>query len=156
MRLSWSRDVWRGVWVCVLLALIGCRGDAHYVVPEGPMPPNTVLLSQMMRELSATPGFTDALLAELDKGGKRGPALLTPALLKRLRELILGKDWQGLDRFPGWTMREINPTVGVISRVATKHPETAAGTPSGAPGEAGRNRADAGKIAEYLDLGSYS
>ncbi len=33
---------------------------------------NTVLLSQMMRELSATPGFTDALLARLDTGGKKG------------------------------------------------------------------------------------
>ena len=120
------------------------------------MPANTVLLSQMMRELSATPGFTDALLAQLDKGGKKGPALMTPALIKRLRELILGKDWQGLDRFPGWTMREVNPTVGVISRVATKHPESAAGTPSGAPGEAWPSGADKGVIAEYLDLGGYS
>src|ERR1700689_5896860 len=132
MRLSWSRDVWHGVWVCVLLALIGCRGDANCVVSEGPMPANTVLLSQMMRELSATPGFTDALLAQLDKGGKKGPALMTPALIKRLRELILGKDWQGLDRFPGWTMQEGNPAVGVISR-GGKQPETAVGAPSGAP-----------------------
>ena len=100
------------------------------------MPPNTVLLSQMMRELSATPGFTDALLAQLDKGGKKGPALMTPALIKRLRELILGNDWQGLDRFPGWTMREVNPTVGVISKVAAKHPDAAPGTPVGAPNEA--------------------
>jgi hypothetical protein len=110
----------------------------------------------MMRELSATPGFTDTLLAQLDKDGKKGPALMTPALIKRLRELILGKDWHGLDRFPGWTMREVNPTVGVISRVATKYPGTAAGTPSGAPGEAWPSGAGAGVIAEYLDLGSYS
>ncbi|MGH9597130.1 MAG: hypothetical protein ACRD3K_10070, partial [Edaphobacter sp.] len=130
----------RGVCVSVLLALMGCRGTT-YAVPEEPMPPNTVLLSQMMRELSATPGFTDALLAQLDKGEKKGPALMTPALMKRLRELILGKDWQGLDRFPGWTMREVNPAVGVISRVV-KQPETSAG--------------NAGSIAEYLDLGSYS
>jgi hypothetical protein len=116
------------------------------------MPPNTVLLAQMMRELSATPGFTDALLAQLDKGEKKGPALMTPALMKRLRELILGKNWQGLDRFPGWTMQEINPAVGVISRVATK-PEAPVGTPSGAPNEVA---ASAGPIAEYLDLGSYA
>ena len=76
------------------------------------MPPNTVLLSQMMRELSATPGFTDALLAHLDQGAKKGPALMTPALMKRLRELILGKDWQGLDRFPGWTMEAVNRRLG--------------------------------------------
>jgi len=87
-----SKSVFRGVCVSILLALIGCRTEAHYVVPEEPMPPNTVLLSQMMRELSATPGFTDALLAQLDKDGKKGPALMTPALLKKLRELILGKD----------------------------------------------------------------
>src|SRR5271154_6757703 len=156
MRCALSGRVCRGVCVGVLLAVIGCRTEAPYVVPEAPMPPNTVLLSQMMRELSATPGFTDALLAQLDKGGKKGPALMTPELIKRLRELILGKDWQGLDRFPGWTMREVSPTVGVISRVATKHPESAAGTPSGAPGEAWPSGARDGVIAEYLDLGSYS
>ena len=73
------------------------------------MPPNTILLSQMMRELSAQPGFTEALIHQLDKGGKKGPALLTPDLIDELRKRILGEDWQGLDRFPGWTMREINP-----------------------------------------------
>jgi hypothetical protein len=155
MRLSLSTGVRRGVRVSVLLAVIGCRTESPYVVPEEPMPPNTVLLSEMMRELSATPGFTDALLAQLDKGGKKGPALMTPALVKKLRELILGKDWQGLDRFPGWTMQEVNPTVGVISRVAAKHPETSTGTPVGAPTEAWPT-ATTGEVAEYLDLGSYS
>jgi hypothetical protein len=110
----------------------------------------------MMRELSATPGFTDALLAQLDKRGKKGPALMTPKLIKRLRELILGNDWQGLDRFPGWTMQEVNPAVGVINKVVTKHPATPVGTPSGAPTEAWPSGADKGAIAEYLDLGSYS
>ena len=155
MRLSLSKGVCRGVYVSVLLAAIGCRTEAPYVVPETPMPPNTVLLSQMMRELSATPGFTDALLATLDKGAKKGPALMTPKLIKRLRELILGGDWQGLDRFPGWTMQEVNPAVSVINKVVTKHPETPVGTPSGAPTEAPPN-ADKGVVAEYLDLGSYS
>ncbi len=155
MRLSLSRGVCRGVYVSVLLAAIGCRTEAPYVVPETPMPPNTVLLSQMMRELSATPGFTDALLATLDKGAKKGPALMTPKLIKRLRELILGGDWQGLDRFPGWTMQEVNPAVSVINKVVTKHPETPVGTPSGSPTEAPTS-ADKGVVAEYLDLGSYS
>ncbi len=86
------------------------------------MPPNTVLLSQMMRELSSTPGFTEAMLAQLGDGdrkdGKKGPALLTPALIDHLRKLIVGKEWQGLDRFPGWTMREINPTVKMVAKVA--------------------------------------
>src|SRR5271170_1655213 len=155
MRLSLSKGVCRGVYVSVLLAVIGCRTEAPYVVPEQPMPPNTVLLSQMMRDLSATPGFTDALLAKLDQGGKKGPALMTPKLIKRLRELILGGDWQGLDRFPGWTMQEVNPAVDVINKVVAKHPETPVGTPSGAPTEAPAS-ADKGVVAEYLDLGSYS
>jgi hypothetical protein len=155
MRVSLSNRVRRGVCVGVLLALFGCRTEAPYVVPETPMPPNTVLLSQMMRELSATPGFTDALLAQLDKGGKKGPALMTPKLIKHLRELILGNDWQGLDRFPGWTMQEVNPAVGAINKVVTKHPDTPVGTPSGSPTEAPVS-ADKGVIVEYLDLGSYA
>ena len=48
----------------------------------------------------------------------------------------MANDWQGLDRFPGWTMQEVNPAVGVINKVVTKHPETPVGTPSGAPTEA--------------------
>ena len=156
MRVSLSKGVRRGVCVGVLLALIGCRAEAPYVVPETPMPPNTILQSQMMRELSATPGFTDALLAQLDRGGKHGPALMTPRLIKRLRELILGNDWQGLDRFPGWTMQEVNPAVNVINKVVTKHPETPVGTPSGAPTEKWPSGADKGVVAEYLDLGSYA
>jgi hypothetical protein len=151
-----SAKACRAVCGVVLLVAIGCKGaDVSYVVPEEPMPPNAVMLSEMMRELSATPGFTDALLAQLDKGGKKGPALMTPALLKKLRELILGKDWQGLDRFPGWTMQEVNPTVGVITRVAAKRPGTSPGTPSGAPTET-LPAARSGQIAEFLDLGSYS
>jgi hypothetical protein len=76
--------------------------------------------------------------------------------VKKLRELILGGDWQGLDRFPGWTMQEVNPAVDVINKVVTKHPETPPGTPSGAPTEKWPSGADKGVIAEYLDLGSYS
>ncbi len=104
-----------------MLTLSGCR--SHYIPPEQPMPPNTVLLSQMMRELSAQPGFTQDLLKQLEgaKDGRRGPALLTPALIDELRKRILGKDWQGLDRFPGWTMREINPTVRLADRLVGKN-----------------------------------
>jgi hypothetical protein len=98
--------------LCTLLTASGCR--RAYVVPEAPIPPNTILLSQMMRELSAQPGFTEALLAEIDKDGK--------------------KDWQGLDRFPGWTMREINPAVHVITDIAEK----------------------SDPARDYLDVGPYS
>jgi hypothetical protein len=118
------------------------------------MPPNTVLLSAMMRELSATPGFTDALLAKIEKGGKNGPALMTPELMKRLRELILGKDWQRLDRFPGWTMQGVNPAVKVISKEVEKKeaPVTPVGTPSGNASASPRT----GKVEDYIDLGPYA
>jgi hypothetical protein len=154
MSLRLSTNVYRTICIGVLLGLIGCRGDAPYVVPEGPMPANTVLLSRMMRELSATPGFTDALLAQLDKGEKKGPALLTPSLMKRLRELILGKNWQGLDRFPGWTMREINPTVRVVGRVVAKDQDVAslAARHPGAPSSA----AQTDQLKQFIDLGSYA
>jgi hypothetical protein len=133
----------------LLLLLSGCRKT--YVVPENPLPPNTILLSQMMRELSAQPGFTDALLKEIDKGGKKGPALLTPDLLDDLRKRILGNDWQGLDRFPGWTMREVNPTVRTVGHFAGKSEKleaTPAVHPGAPPATAQPNK--------YLDLGPYA
>ena len=119
------------------------------------MPPKTVMLAQMMRELSAKPGFTEAVLAELDKGGKKGPALLTPALAQRLRELILGKDWQGLDRFPGWTMREINPTVRVVGHYAGKD-EALEGLSERHPGAPASAASTHEKMKAFVDLGEYS
>jgi len=126
----------------------GCR--RAYVVPETPMPPDTVLLSAMMRQLSAQPGFTDKLVHEIDQGGKKGPALLTPKLVDELRKRILGSDWQGLDRFPGWTMREINPTVRVVGHLAGKDQklEAASAVHPGAP-------LSAAQASQYLDLGPY-
>ncbi len=140
----------------VIGALAGCRSDAHYAAPTGPMPANTVLLSQMMQDLSAKPGFTEAVLAQLNQGQKRGPALLTPRLIEHMRDLILGRDWQGLNRFPGWTMREINPTVRVVGHVAGKDVKveeaaTAGGAPSGPV-----QKASTKQMKEYLDLGPYT
>jgi hypothetical protein len=133
-----------------LLMTSGCQ-RAHYAPPESPMPPNTVLLSQMMRELSAQPGFTETLLAQIDKGGKKGPALLTPALVDDLRKRILGKDWEGLDRFPGWTMREINPTVRTVGHFAGKDEKLEADSevhPGASP--------TAAQARDLLDLGPYA
>src|ERR1700679_4105805 len=154
MTLLVSRKAFR-MYGVVLLIAVGCKGaDVSDMVPEQPMPPNTILLSQMMRELSATPGFTDALLAQLDKGAKKGPALMTPALLKRLRELILGKDWQGLDRFPGWTMRGINPTVRVVGRVVGKDQDGGGSSPQHSAASASVVTTE--QMKPYVDLGSYS
>ena len=124
------------------------------------MPSNTVLLSAMMRELSAEPGFTEAMLSELDKGGRNGPALLTPKLVHRMRELILGKDWHGLDRFPGWTMREINPTVRVVGHFVGKD-EVAEGLADpvsnsgpGAHASDAKRPQNSREISGFVDLGT--
>ena len=138
----------------IAAALVGCSGRTRYAPPTGPMPPNTVLLSAMMQDLSARPGFTEALLAQIDKGGKDGPALLTPKLADTMRNMILGKDWQGLNRFPGWTMREINPTVRVVGHVVGK--DTEAETLAN-PGK-GSSTALSTRTATdaYIDLGPLS
>ena len=105
----------------------------------------------MMRQLSAQPGFTNKLLDQLNKNGKTGPAILTPKLIDELRKRILGNDWQGLDRFPGWTMRAINPTVRVVGHFAGKDQklEDASAVHPGAP-------LSAAQAKQYLDLGPYA
>ena len=133
--------------------LLGCNGRARYNPPTGPLPDNTVLLSDMMQRLSEQPGFTDAVMAQLDKGGKNGAALMTPDLLHRMRELILGKDWRGLDRFPGWTMGAITPTVNVAGRIVSKNDrrEDAIANSDTAPNLS--RLPSAAEVAETLNVG---
>ncbi len=108
-----------------LLLLTACaagKGTQRAInADQSAMPPNTVLLSQMMRELSAQPGFTEQLLGYLDKGQKNG-ALLTPELFDTFRKMVLGKDWNGLNRFPGWTIRRVTRTVSMGESLMTKQP----------------------------------
>jgi hypothetical protein len=126
----------RKLTVLISLVLISaCRKQA-YLAPESPLPANTVLLSQMMREISAQPGYPDKLLEQLEpdknRGKKGGAALLTPSLMDELRKRVVGKDWSGLDRFPGWTMTAVTPTVDAIGKVA------------------------GGTATTYLDVGTYA
>ena len=97
-----------------LLLATGClhrAGTSERIARDmGVMPPNTVMLSQMMRELSAQPGFTEQMLQQIDKGSKSG-LVFTPAMFDTFRKLTLGKDWEGLDRFPGWTIHRVTDTV---------------------------------------------
>src|ERR1700722_13804752 len=109
------------------------------VRPTNTMPPNTVPLSQMVRELSAQPGFVDAFLKQIG-GGRSDAALVTPDLIEHVRQLIDLKEWNSLDRFPGWPMFEITPTVGAISRVAAD-PDSPRSMQS---------------TTEFLDVGAYS
>ena len=134
----------------VVVLLVGCRAKklADGAVTTGPMPANTVMLSAMMQQLAAQPGFTEAFLKQVEGKDQKGAALLTPELVHRLRDQIVGRDWQGLDRFPGWTMREINPTVRVVGHVAGKDEKVEdSATAGGAPKVAGA-------VAEYLDMGA--
>jgi hypothetical protein len=77
--------------------------------------------------------------------------------------MILGKDWQGLNHFPGWTMREINPTVRAVSGFAGKDEAvektaTAGGKPAGDnPSKTGtRDQAAPFDLKTFLDLGPYA
>ena len=138
-----------------MLTISSCRAKDR--VREQSMPPNTVLLSGMMRELSAQPGLTESLVGQLEgsgqHAGKRGPALLTPRLLDELRKRILGKDWEGLDRFPGWTMRGLDPTVRLADRVAGKNPQLE-GMSAVHPGAPPAPLTDP-QMRSFLDLGPY-
>ena len=112
-----------------VLLLTGCASranlDRSIARDQAAIPPNTVMLSQMMRELSAQPGFTEQLLGYLDKGQKNG-ALLTPDLFDTFRKLVLGSDWSGLDRFPGWSIRRVTRTVNLGESLLTKQDDAAA------------------------------
>ncbi|EWY36314.1 hypothetical protein N825_28640 [Skermanella stibiiresistens SB22] len=60
-------------------------------------------VSQVMSELSANPDFVEALYRRLGHDPKAG-GILGPEEIKRLRELILGKNFEALDLFPGMTV----------------------------------------------------
>jgi hypothetical protein len=124
-----------------VLALGGCQSavaPTTYVREEHMLPPNTVLLSTMMNDLSAEPGVTDQILAALSKQSKTGAAILSPKLLRALRITIRGKWWGALDQFPGWEMADINPVVdlsGDIDRAVADVPPR--------------------PLSDFIDLGEY-
>jgi hypothetical protein len=66
-----------------------------------------------MSELSQNPDFVEALYKRLGRDPKAG-GILGPEEIKRLRELILGKNFEALDRFPGMTV----PGMGRAVRLA--------------------------------------
>lgn len=139
------------------LTLAGCQAKhlADEARTTGSMPANTVELSAMMQAVSARPGFTEAFLNQVaGPNRKAGAALLTPELVQELRVRVLGKNWQGLDRFPGWTMGHINPTVRVVGHFAGKDQKldalaTAGGAPAGPAGSAAARQV----VTAYMDLG---
>ena len=111
-----------------LLVLAACAtraGDTDRIARDlAALPPNTVLLSRMMSDLSTHPGFTDQLLGYLGKNPTSG-ASFTPDLFDLFRKLVLGKDWQGLDRFPGWTIERVTKTVNAAEPLLIREQGTA-------------------------------
>ncbi len=84
------------------------------------------------------------------------PALLTPRLVDTMRKMILGKDWEALERFPGWTMREINPTVRVVGHVVGKDAKAEAlASPGAAVGSSPKSNVPTSSIASFIDLGPF-
>ena len=70
-------------------------------------------VSKVISELSQNPDFVEALYKRLGHDPKAG-GILGPDEIKRLRELILGKNFEALDSFPGMTI----PGMGRAVRLA--------------------------------------
>ncbi len=131
------------------LFIAGCRHG--YTPPESTA---TAKYHPAIADVEGNLGTTRAperAIAHAIEGnaGNKNGAFLTPELAKRLRELIFGSEWQGLDRFPGWTMGAINPTVRVVTRAAKKRAAEKASASN--PGAS----AGASETQKFLDLGSY-
>ena len=91
-------------------------------------------VSKVMSELSRNPDFVEALYKRLGRDPKAG-GILGPEEIKRLRELILGRNFEALDRFPGMTVpgmgRAVRLAAAAMDRSADKsmpQPEVAEGT----------------------------
>jgi hypothetical protein len=77
------------------------------------------LFSTVMQRVSAQPEFRERVLQGIREVPKVGE-FLSPDLVERLRVLILGKEWQRVDRFPALSVAALNKSVGVAVRVAGK------------------------------------
>ena len=81
-------------------------------------------VSQVMSELSQNPDFVEALYTRLGRNPKAG-GILGPDEIKRLRELILGKNFEALDRFPGMTVTGMGRAVRLAAAAMDKSTDTA-------------------------------
>ena len=77
--------------------------------------PRELPFSTVMSELSNDPAFVDAFIKMLGQNPAAG-GILGPEQLKRLRELILGKQFEELDRFPGLTVVELGRSITLADR----------------------------------------
>jgi hypothetical protein len=91
-----------------------------------------------LNDFSEQPDSVDRMMALLGHGSKTGAAILSPKLVHELRVLIVGKEWEAIDAFPGWNMADINPVVDLA-------------------GDVDRTLADvpARPLSDYVDVGVY-
>src|SRR4051794_1679196 len=111
-----------------LAGMLVCR--APLLADEPPWLP----VSKVVAELSQNPDFVEALYKRLGRNPKAG-GILGPDEIKRLRELILGKNFEALDRFPGMTIPEMGRAVRLAAAAmnhsadkANPQPEVVEGT----------------------------
>lgn len=95
------------------------------------MLPESVPLSRVMDELSQRPEVREEFFRRLDLDPQAG-GILGPEQLRRLRELVLGKHWEDVDRFPGITVSSLGRAVKVAAvAIKKKAGESLAPLPQG-------------------------
>src|SRR5262245_28186679 len=110
----------RGLIVAVFATALLSTAAARAADPE----PRFVPFSRVVAELSQKPGFIDALLEKLGRNPSAG-GVLGPEQIKKLRELILGKDWEALDHFPTLSVEEMGQAVRTAARSLASAPSSA-------------------------------
>jgi hypothetical protein len=105
-----------GFAVAVVLCAATARAEAE---------PDWVLFSEVMTELSKQPEFVEALLERLGRDPAAG-GILGPENIKKFRELVLGKEFEALDRFPAMTVEGMGRAVRLAARAAKQSEREAA------------------------------
>jgi hypothetical protein len=111
-RISRSRG-WFGALVLVCL-LVGGGVATVLAQQQAQM---AELFSSFMQKYSETPAFREKVL-DVSRSVPKVGELLTPDMVRDLRALILGKHWQRVDRFPGFTIGTLNHSVALTMHVA--------------------------------------
>jgi hypothetical protein len=75
------------------------------------------LFSTFMQKYSQTPAFRDKVL-DVSRSVPKVGGWLTPDMVRDLRKLILGRHWQKVDRFPGFTVGTLNRSVALTLHIA--------------------------------------
>ena len=111
-RISRSRG-----WFGALVLVCGLVGGGVATVPAQQQVQMAELFSSFMQKYSETPAFREKVL-DVSRSVPKVGELLTPDMVRDLRALILGKHWQRVDRFPGFTIGTLNHSVALTMHVA--------------------------------------